>query len=358
MSAPSVAAEGYSGGSESRLPLALDAMGGDLCPRAAVEGASLAAERGIRVLLVGRSERLERELRRLPRRPRGVEVFDAPEVVEMDEPASAVRRRRDSSLARCAQLVAEGRAAAMVSAGNTGAVMIAAKLWIGATPGVERPALAAIFPNRHGRTVLLDVGANVACRTEHLRQFAVMGHAYAVEVLGIAQPRIGLLSIGEEAVKGNGKIREAFQALAHTGLNFVGNVEGRDVFTGFVDVVVCDGFVGNVLLKAAEGMAEIVLGMLQEELERGTRARLGAWLVQPAFENLARRTDYAELGAVPLLGVEGGCFVAHGRSNAKAFASALKRADEYCAAKLHLKIRHQIAELHRHEARLAGSLSA
>lgn len=328
-------------------------MGGDLSPRAAVEGTSLAAEKGIPVLLVGRAERLERELRRLPRRPAGVEVVDAPEVVEMDEPPSAVRRRRNSSLARCAQLVAEGRAAAMVSAGNTGAVMIAAKLWMGATPGVERPALAATFPNRHGRTVVLDVGANVACRPEHLRQFAVMGHAYAVEVLGVSHPRIGLLSIGEEARKGDGKTREAFQALAETGLNFVGNVEGRDVFDGFVDVVVCDGFVGNVLLKAAEGMAELVLEMLQEELSRGPRTRLGALLVQPAFANLARRTDYAELGAAPLLGVEGGCFVAHGRSNAKAFASALRRAHEYCAAELHRKIRQQIAELHQHEARLA-----
>lgn len=341
-----------------RLPLALDAMGGDLCPKAAVEGACLAAEAGIPILLVGRSERLERELRRISRRPGGLELVDAPEVVEMDEPASSVRRRRDSSLARCAQLVHEGRAAAMVSAGNTGAVMIAAKLWIGATPGVDRPALAATFPNRHGRTVVLDVGANVSCRPEHLRQFAVMGHAYAVEVIGVTEPRIGLLSIGEEAGKGDGRTREAFQTLAHTGLNFVGNVEGRDVFNGFVDVVVCDGFVGNVLLKAAEGMAELVLGMLREELARSGRARVGAWLVQPAFESLARRTDYAELGAVPLLGVEGGCFVAHGRSNAKAFASALKRAAEYCAADLHLKIKDQIAELHRHEARLADSATA
>jgi phosphate acyltransferase len=335
--------------------VAVDAMGGDFAPRAAVQGAfHAAAQDGTPILLIGRRERIERELVRLGRTPDSLEIAHADDVVGMDETATAVRRKRKASVALCAEAVRNGRAQAMVTAGHTGAAMVAAKLVIGAIPGVDRPALAATFPNRHGRTVVLDVGANVDSRPEHLRQFAVMGHFYAQEVIGISAPRIGLLSIGEEQAKGSDLVREAFGAVAATGLNFIGNVEGRDVFNGECDVVVCDGFVGNVLLKAAESMAELIVGMMREELLRDSRTRLGGWLARPAFLNFKRRTDYTEFGAVPLLGVEGGCFIGHGRSNAKAIRNAIRRAVEFSQAGLNAKIRSKVAELHAAEVRYAA----
>lgn len=335
--------------------IAVDAMGGDLAPRAAVQGAFFAAaEDGTEILLIGDGAAIERELRRWSRSPERIEVLHADEAVGMDEPPTAVRRKRRSSLALCAESVRDGRAAAMVTAGNTGAAMVAAKLMLGMMPGVDRPALAAAFPNRRGRTVVLDVGANVDSRPEHLRQFAVMGHFYAQEVIGTTHPRVGLLSIGEEDAKGTDVTRDAAKALAATGLNFVGNVEGNDVFNGEADVVVCDGFVGNVLLKSAEAMAELVVGMVREELLRTSRTRFGGWLAKPAFANFGRRTDYAEYGAVPLLGVDGGCLIGHGRSNARAIRSAIRRAVEFVAADLSEKIRAQIAVLQAEETRLAG----
>ncbi len=337
------------------MRIAVDAMGGDLAPRAAVQGALLAAlEEGVSILLVGDRGIVESEIEKLGGASGRVEVVHAPETVGMDEPATAVRRKRRSSLAMCAELVREGRADAMVTAGNSGAAMVAAKLLIGAVPGVDRPALAAVFPNRRGRTVVLDVGANVDSRAEHLRQFAVMGHFYAGEVIGTSRPRIGLLSIGEEHVKGNDVVRDAHAAIAATGLNFVGNVEGGEVFSGGVDVVVCDGFVGNVLLKATEGMAELVVGMVREELLRSSRTRFGGWLARPAFANFARRTDYAEYGAVPLLGVAGGCFIGHGRSNARAVRNAVRRAVEFGRADVATRIGAKLAEL----AAAGGPLAA
>lgn len=328
------------------MRIAVDAMGGDFAPRATVAGAvAAAAHDDVEILLVGDRGRLERELLRWGRPDGRLEIVHAEEVVGMDEPATAVRRKRRSSLMVCAELVRDGRAGAMVTAGHTGAAMVAAKLAIGATPGIDRPALAAVFPNRRGRTVVLDVGANVDCRAEHLCQFAVMGHFYAEEVIGTPQPRVGLLSIGEEEQKGTDATRDAARALATSGLHFVGNVEGHDVFNGACDVVVCDGFVGNVLLKASEAMADLIVGMMREELFRNSRTRMGGWLAKPAFVNFQRRTDYAEFGAVPLLGVEGGCFIGHGRSNAKAIRNAIRGAAEFCAAELHLAIRAKVAEL-------------
>ncbi len=330
-------------------------MGGDFAPRAAVHGAWLAAtEDGISILLVGRRERLELELSRFRPAARRIEILHADDVVSMEESATAVRRRPKASLSICARAVRDGRAQAMVTAGHTGAAMVAAKLLLGSAPGVDRPALAAVFPNRRGRTVVLDVGANVDSKPEHLRQFAVMGHLYAQEVIGTTRPRIGLLSIGEEEEKGSDLTRGAFAALSASGLNFIGNVEGRDVFNGNADVVVCDGFVGNVLLKSAEAMAELIVGMMREEIVRSSRTRFGGWLARPAFANFARRTDYAEYGAVPLLGVQGGCFIGHGRSNAKAMRSAIRSAAEFCEADLHLKISDKIAEVHAEEARLTA----
>jgi len=341
------------------MRIAVDAMGGDLAPRAAVAGAVAAAVRdGVEIVLVGDRTVVARELERWGARPDAVEIVHAEEVVCMDEPATAVRRKRRSSVVICAELVRDGGAAAMVTAGNTGAAMVAAKLALGDIPGVHRPALAAVFPNRRGRTVVLDVGANVDSRPEHLRQFAVMGHFYAREVIGTQRPRIGLLSIGEEDLKGNEVTRDAAKALAATGLNFIGNVEGHDVFNGACDVVVCDGFVGNVLLKAAESMAELIVGMMSEELHRTSRTQIGGWLARPAFLNFQRRTDYAEYGAVPLLGVQGGCFIGHGRSNAKAIRNAIRRAVEFREADLATKIRDKVAELGEQEARLAAEKAA
>jgi glycerol-3-phosphate acyltransferase PlsX len=344
------------------MPIAVDAMGGDHAPQCAVEGAVRAAvEDDASILLVGDRVRIEAELTRLGqaagiRAGHGrIEIVHAEEVVGMDEPAiTPIRKKRRSSIRICAELVKEGRAQALVTAGNTGAAMISAKMVIGTVAGVDRPALAAVLPNAHGRTVLLDVGANVDTKPIHLREFAVMGHFYAQEVIGTLSPRIGLMSIGEEEGKGNDVTREVFKVLKNTGLNFIGNVEGRDVFNGAVDVIVCDGFVGNVILKSAESLAELFGRMLREELTRSARARAGYLLSKPAFDRFRARTDYSEYGAAPLLGVNGGCFIGHGRSNARAMQSAIRRAVEFSTARLDRKIHDKIAELHNQEERLLG----
>ncbi|HEX4966678.1 MAG TPA: phosphate acyltransferase PlsX [Thermoanaerobaculia bacterium] len=335
------------------MPIAVDAMGGDHAPQCAVEGAVRAAEEdGAEILLVGDRARVEGELVRLGVRG-GIEIVHADEVVGMDEPAiTPIRKKRRSSLRLCAELVKDGRAQAMVTAGNTGAAMVAAKMVIGTVAGVDRPALAAVLPNARGRTVLLDVGANVDSKPVHLREFAVMGHFYAQEVLGTAQPRIGVLSIGEEEGKGTELTREVFRALKTMGLHFVGNVEGRDVFNGQVDVIVCDGFVGNAVLKSAESLAELLLRMLREEISASARGKLGYTLAKPVFDRFRQRLDYSEYGAGPLLGLNGGCFIAHGRSNARAMQSAIRRAMEFSYARLDRKISDKIAELRAQEEKL------
>jgi len=341
------------------MRIAIDAMGGDFAPRAAVLGALEAAkEDDLDLLLVGDRRRIDRELRGLGAAfgsPGRIEIVHASEVVTMDDPATTpIRKKPASSLRVCAELVKEGRARAMVTAGNTGAAMIAAKMVLGTIPGVDRPALAAILPNTVGRTVLLDVGANVATKPAYLRQFAVMGHFFAQEVLGARAPRIGLMSVGEEDSKGSDLTREVFKVLETTGLNFVGNVEGRDVFSGAVDVIVSDGFVGNVVIKAAEALAELMGQMLREELGRSSRTRAGYLLAKPGFDRFRRRVDYREYGAAPLLGLQGGCLIGHGRSGPKAMRSAIRRAREFVAANLDHKIRIKVAELHSQEEKLLG----
>ncbi len=334
------------------MKIAVDAMGGDHAPHAAVEGACQAAAEGADVVLVGDRARLEPLLS-----GSGVEVEieHADEVVEMGDSPLAVRQNRRSSIRVAARLVKEGRAQAVVSAGNTGAAMIAAKTVIGTIPGVDRPALAAVLPSRGGQTVVLDVGANVSARPAHLRQFAVMGHFYAQDVLGTADPRVGLMSVGEEEGKGTELSREAFKVLQRTGLNFAGNVEGGDVFKGAIDVVVCDGFVGNVMLKSGESLAGYLESLIKDALKSSWRSRLGYLLARPAFEEYRRRTHWSEYGAVPLLGVDAGFLIGHGRSNARAIHNAVRRAVEFCAADLHLKIRDKVAELHSQEERLLGA---
>ncbi|HYO12292.1 MAG TPA: phosphate acyltransferase PlsX [Thermoanaerobaculia bacterium] len=339
------------------MPIAVDAMGGDFAPQSAVEGAfRAAAEDGASILLVGDRSRIEAELRRHGDHAGRIEVVHAEEVVGMDEPAiTPIRKKRRSSIRLCAELVKDGRAQALVTAGNTGAAMISAKMVIGTVAGVDRPALAAVLPNQKGRTVLLDVGANVDVKPVHLREFAVMGHFYAQEVIGTPAPRIGLMSIGEEESKGTDLTREVLKVLKTTGLNFVGNVEGRDVFNGTVDVIVCDGFVGNVVLKSAEALAEFILKMLRTEIEASPRARMGYLMAKPAFDRFRQRTDYSEYGAAPLLGINGGCFIGHGRSNARAIQNAIRRAVEFTTAQLDRKISDKIAELHSQEERLLGT---
>ncbi len=315
-------------------PIALDAMGGDDAPAVTVQGALEAArDHGIPVLLVGPARRLRRELGPFRSLPGDLEIVDAPEAVAMDDPPLVVlRSRRRSSLMVCSELVASGRAAGMVTAGNTGAAWVAAKSVIGMIEGVERPALAANLPRLDGTTLVLDVGANVECRPRHLLQFAVMGSLYASLVLGVPEPRVGLMSVGEEESKGNRKVRESFRVLVEAGVRFIGNVEGRHVFSGEADVIVCDGFTGNVILKVSEGLGEMILTALREEARRSPMYGAGLLMAKGAFVALRRKVDYAEYGGAPLLGIDGPCIIGHGRSSAKAVRNALRVAAQYAAS--------------------------
>jgi glycerol-3-phosphate acyltransferase PlsX len=331
----------------ARQPIALDAMGGDHAPRATTLGALKAVEDlGIPVVLVGPIKRLRRELGRFRAAPAGLELVDAADVVSMDDaPVSVLRRKRNSSLSVCAELVRSGRAAAMVTAGNTGAAWVAAKSALGMIAGVDRPALAAILPRSEGHTLVLDVGANVECKPHQLVQFAVMGSLYAESVLGVEHPRVGLMSVGEEESKGGPRVRERYRVLAGAGIRFVGNVEGRDVFVGQVDVIVCDGFTGNVVLKVAEGLGEMVIGMLREEAQRSPVYGAGLLMAKGAFRNLKRKVDYSEYGGAPLLGINGACLIAHGRSTAKAIRNAIRFASSYASSDVIERIGEKILQV-------------
>jgi glycerol-3-phosphate acyltransferase PlsX len=330
--------------------IALDAMGGDNAPDEIVQGALLAAELypDIVITLVGREEVLREKVgASLPPR---IEIVDAREVVDMTDTALApLRRKRNSSVRVCANLVSEGKAHAMVSAGHTGAAMTSAYKVIGTIEGVSRPALAAVLPSSNGHTVLLDVGANIDSKAAYLREFAVMGHFYAQMLFGIDAPRVGLLSIGEEEGKGNELTKETFRVLKETGLNFMGNAEGRDVFNGNADVIVCDGFIGNVVLKASESLAEMMRTLIREEITSTLPRKLGAFLARGAFEDVKKRTDYSEYGGAPLLGVKGGCIISHGRSNAKAVKNAIRVARDFATSRIDTKIREKIRDLHVRE---------
>jgi len=311
--------------------IALDAMGGDAGPAVNVEGGVAAArELGLGVVLVGVQEEIKRHLDRHETRGLPVKVRHASEVVEMEEsPSSALRKKKDSSIRVAVDLVRSGDADAVVSAGNTGAVMAITLVVLGPVPGVERPAIAAVLPTLTGRAILLDVGANVDCKPRHLVQFAIMGNVYARQALGKARPRVGLLSIGEEETKGNELTKEAFRALEEEpGLEFIGNVEGVDVFNGHADVVVCDGFTGNVALKIGESVAETIMALIREEVSADLRSRAAGLLLKPAFRRLQRRLDYSEVGGAPLLGVNGITIISHGRSSAKAIRNAVRVAGD------------------------------
>ena len=337
------------------MRIAVDAMGGDHAPRVNVDGAVAAArEFGIATILVGRRAELEPLLADSGYTGRDIEIVDATEVVTFDDPATAaIRKKRNSSIRIAANCVRDGRAQGLVSAGHTGAAMVSAKMVVGTIQGVDRPALATVLPNLTGHCLLLDVGANPDLKTPHFREFAVMGSIYAELVFGKRNPSIGLMSIGEEDSKGNEQSKEAFKTLKETGLNFIGNVEGRDVFNGKVDVIVTDGFTGNVILKVSEALAEMVENMLREEIKRTLQASVGFLLSKSAFRRFKQRIDYSEYGGAPLLGVKGCVIICHGRSSAKAIKNAIRFASEFSRRGLAEKIQAQIADLHRREQKLA-----
>jgi phosphate acyltransferase len=327
--------------------IALDAMGSDRAPRPEIEGAVQAARHHhVHLLLVGRQQVLHAELSRYPAAAAlPLEIVHASEVISMgDKAAQAVRAKRDSSLRVGLRLVREGRAAGFVTAGNTGAAMAAAKMVLGGIPGVDRPALAAVFPTAVGTTaILLDVGANVDCKPHNLEQFAVMGEIYFRSMFGTRRPRVGLLSIGEEESKGNDLTRDAFHLLKQLPLNFIGNVEGRDLYNGSVDVIVADGFVGNVALKTSEGVANLVRATLKESLKATITRQVGYLLSRSAFSDFKKRLDHTEYGGAPLLGVKGVCFITHGSSNANAIKNAIRVAAEFAERRINDKIERELA---------------
>lgn len=310
------------------MRIAIDAMGGEAAPGNIVDGALVAARHHqVGLLLVGARGAIERELARHPGAGwLDIEILDAPERIEMAEPAAAaLRRKPHASIRMAAEAVRDGRAAALFSAGHTGASVIAAHAAFGRLPGIDRPALATIIPTRHRPAILLDSGATVDCRPQHLVQFACMGVAYA-RALGVPDPWVGLLSVGEEESKGNDLTRDAHQLLKSAPLRFLGNIEGRDVYAGHADVIVCDGFTGNVTLKISEGLVETVETLLHEELSATFGTRVGYLLSRQAYRRFRRRLDYAEYGGALLVGVNGICIVGHGRSSAKAVRNAVAMA--------------------------------
>jgi phosphate acyltransferase len=326
--------------------IALDAMGGDHAPRAEVEGAILAArELGVRILLVGNEAALRLELNRHGRRGASIEIVNATDVITMsDSPSQAFRRKKESSVHVAARLVRDGKAEALVSMGNTGAVMTVARFVLGTLAAVDRPALAAAFPNMKEKvTVILDVGANVDSKPEQIEQFAVMGEIYYRTIWATKRPRVALLSIGEEEMKGNDLVREAAARLKLLHLNFVGNVEGRDVFRGDVDVIVCDGFIGNIALKISEGLVEHIGGMLKKAIKSSLKSQVGYVLSKDAFDSFRKRTDSSEYGGAPLLGVRGITIIGHGRSNPNAIKNAIRVASELCRARFNEKIEQELS---------------
>src|SRR5215831_8257556 len=323
------------------ITIAVDAMGGDHAPRPEVEGSVLAArELGVRVLLVGQANVVKAELARYDWRGLPLEILPASEVITMnDHPAQAFRRKKDSSVHVAARLVREAKAHGLVSAGNTGAVMTVSRFLLGTLESVDRVALAAPFPNaKAGVSVLLDVGANVDSRPEHLVQFAIMGEIYYRAIFGHRRPRVGLLSIGEEEIKGNELTREVYNLLKKAPVNFVGNVEGGDLFSGDVDVIVCDGFVGNIALKICEGLAVQIFGLLRKSLRSSLITQFAGLLSQGVFRGLKKTIDYTEYGGAPLLGVRGVCVIGHGRSNAKAVKNAIRVAAGLAKANMNERI--------------------
>ncbi|HEX9022042.1 MAG TPA: phosphate acyltransferase PlsX [Nitrospirota bacterium] len=327
------------------MKIAVDAMGGDNAPSAVVAGAVQAAkEYGVGVILVGIEEIIQTELKKHPSaKTLPLEIRHATEVVDMlDSPVTVFRRKKDSSIRVANEIVKSGEAVAVISAGHSGAAMATSLFVLGPIEGIERPAIATFMPTIKGTCVILDVGANVDCKPYHLLQFAIMGEVYAKYVLKNPNPRVGLLSIGEEETKGNELTREAFKLLIETSLNFIGNVEGRDVMAGKADVVVCDGFIGNVVLKMSEAVAETINLMIRENIGDNLVRKFGYLMMRPAFRALKRRVDYAEYGGMPLIGVNGISIISHGRSSDQAIKNAVRVAQELAKSEAIRHIRDDI----------------
>ena len=328
------------------MRIILDAMGSDTYPDQEVK-ASLEAARqfGDEIILVGNTDLLKPRLQALAGANFPVKLVHAPEVLEMtDKPAENARRKAQNSMAVGMDLMHSGGADAFVTAGNTGGAMANALFHLGRIHGVKRPALTALFPVKGGRCVVLDIGANAECKPEYLLQFAMMGSIYAEKMLGISQPRVGLLSNGEEAGKGNLLVKETFSLLKDSGLNFIGNVEGKELFGGQADVVVTDGFTGNVLLKSSEAVGKLITDLLKEELTASFRTKIGAVLAMPALRQIKKLMDPGEVGAAPLLGIDGLVFVGHGRSDARALVNAVRVARQAVESKLLDALRAAIQE--------------
>jgi phosphate acyltransferase len=332
------------------MRVVLDAMGGDHAPTVNIEGAveTVHESADIDVILVGDEATIRKELKGSKYKSGRISVVHASQVVEMHEPTTvAIRKKRDSSIRVGIGLVKAGNADAFVSAGHSGVVMGTSLLLLGMSKGVDRPAIATLMPTLRDTFILLDVGATVDCKPENLYQFALMGNIYCKLILGREKPKVGLLSIGEEDVKGNELTKEAFKLIKQTSVNFIGNIEGKDIFTGMADVVVCDGFIGNIALKISEGLAETILKMLRQEISSITAGRLGYLMLKPAIRNFKKRTDYDEYGGAPLLGINGTSIISHGRSSSKAIRNALRVANEFSRKKVYAAISDAVqADLH------------
>ena len=327
--------------------IVVDAMGSDNAPRSEVDGAIAAAKAyGVHVILAGDESRLQPMLKERSAAGLSVEIRHASQSIAMDEkPAAVLRKKRDSSIHVAAALVRDGLASGLVSAGNTGAVMAVSKMLVGVVPGVDRPALATVVPTLKGRAVLLDVGANVTCKPHHLVQFALMGHLFSKQIVGVASPRVGLMSVGEEESKGTDLTKGVHKSLKELQLNFIGNVEGRDIYNGRADVIVCDGFTGNVALKTSEGLVEAILQLMKEELSRNLQAKLGALLAMDSFRRLKKRLDYSEYGGAPLIGLRGVCIICHGRSSGNAIKNAIRVAKEFAENKVNERLQEELSQI-------------
>ena len=314
------------------MKIAVDGMGGDFAPQAIVEGSILAArEIDCRIVLVGDQNLLRSEIEKHKNVPKSISIHHAGSFIRMDESAaSSIRKKKDASVAICADLAKEGIVDAIVTAGHTGAAVVASTLKLRLLEGIERPGIAVTLPNLgDSPTLLIDVGANIDTKPIHLYQYAMMGDVYYRYILRKNRPSVGILNIGEEETKGTEYVKEAHQLLNKSRLHFIGNVEGRDIFNGRVDIVVCDGFVGNVVLKVSESIAGVIGKLLKEELKKSPITMFGAFLAKPAFNALKKETDYSEYGGAPLLGIDGHCIICHGSSNARAIKNGIRCAAEF-----------------------------
>jgi len=325
------------------MKIAVDAMGGDFGPRITVRGAVQATEDfNLDVVLVGVESVIQREFDRIGGRGSRITILDAPEAIGMGEGVFSIRRKKRSSIRIGAELVKDGRADAFVSTGNTAAVVYISREILGALQGVDKPALALLVPTLKGVTLLLDVGANANCRPRDLEQFAVMGKVFMEQIIGLRNPSIGLMSIGEEKTKGNDLTKEAFDRLHASPLNFIGNVEGKDIYSGKADIIVSDGFTGNVALKASEGVIETLFSLARREITKNFLARVGFFLMKKNLKSLFKKMDYSEYGGAHLLGLNGVCIIGHGRSNPNAVKNAIRLAKDFVVNRVQEKIQQEI----------------